>query len=303
MATEIAISHQVRQNLHMATVAAKNTLDLREVPWSSRSYLGGNDEGYFLMLCCRENREIYELEFARLDTPVVIASSVEEVLRYGFMLPPLAVVIDIYTATRIGTEKVTGLFNLGVGWPVMRANLADHREVRVICLEPVKSQSLASAVSEIVAGDESWRHPRFFRKSMRIDLRTRARIRSSESEPWRNANLLSISVGGAYLVLGDNIPSKNSSVEIEILDLRPHPICTKGVIAWRRTWNDGPDLPGVGIEFDPTAVTSELRTLVAQTIAPSIRTGHRQPTSDVGESADTIFASIETREAAREINW
>lgn len=287
----------------MATVAENNTLDLREAPWSSRSYLGGTSDGYFLLLCCRENREILESEFARFGVPVVTASSVEELLRYGFMLPPLAIVIDTYTATRVGTEKVTGLFNLGVGWPVMRANLADHREVRVICLEPVKSQSLASAISEIVTGDESWRHPRFFRKSMRIDLRTRARLRCSDSEPWRNANLLSISVGGAYLVLGDNIPAKHASVELEILDLRPHPIRTKGVIAWRRTWDDGPDLPGVGIEFDSVAVTSELRTVVAETIAPSIRTGHRHANSDVGESADSIFATIETREAVREMNW
>lgn len=287
----------------MASVAASNTLDLREAAWSSRSFLGGHDEGYFLLLCCRENREVYEPEFARIGAGLVVASTVEEVLRYGFMLPPLAIVVDVFSATRIGTEKVTGLFNLGVGWPVMRSNLTDHREIRVICLEPVKSLSLATAVSQIVEGDESWKHPRFFRKSMRIDIRTRARIRCSEEEPWRNANLLSISVGGAYLVLGDSIPAKGAKVEIEILDLRSHPICTRGTIAWRRTWNDGPDLPGVGVEFDPAAVTSELRTVVAQTIALSIRTSHRQPVIEVGTKADSIFASIETREASLEIGW
>lgn len=287
----------------MATVAANNTLDLREAAWSPRSYLGGHEEGYFLLLCCRENREIYETEFARLGASVVIASSVEEILRYSFMLPPLAIVIDVFSASRIGTEKVAGLFNLGVGWPVMRANLADHREIRIICLEPVKSQSLATAISEIASREESWKHPRFFRKSMRIDLRTRARLRCGESEPWINANLLSISVGGAYLVLGEAIPRKGATVEIELLDLQPHPIYTQGTIAWRRTWEDGPDLPGVGVEFDPKAVSSELRTLVAQTIAPSIRTTNRQATGDVGQNADSIFASIETREAALEINW
>lgn len=287
----------------MATVAAENTLDLREAAWSARSYLGGHAQGYFLLLCCRENREYFEAEFAQAGAQVVTASSIEEVLRYGFMLPPLAIVIDTYSATRIGTEKISGLFNLGVAWPVMRANLADHREIRVICLEPVKSQSLASAIAEIASGDPTWIHPRFFRKSMRIDLRTRARIRESSGEPWRQANLLSMSVGGAYLVLGEAVPAKGASVEVEILDLRPRPLYTRGKIAWRRTWEDGPDLPGVGVEFDPDAVTSELRTLVAQTIGPSLRTAPMPCPSDVGASADSIFASIETREAPLEINW
>jgi hypothetical protein len=287
----------------MATVAASNMLDLREAAWSARSYLGGHDNGYFLLLCCRENREVYEPAFERSGAKVVVASTVEEILQYGFMLPPLAIVVDVFTATRIGTEKVTGLFNLGVGWPVMRSNLADHREIRVICLEPVKSVTLATAVNEILEGDESWKHPRFFRKSMRIDIRTRARIRCSPEESWRNANLLSISVGGGYLVLGDAIPAKGAKVEIEILDLCAHPLYTAGTIAWRRTWNDGPDLPGVGVEFDPAAVTSELRTVVAQTIAPSIRTGNQAAPLEVGAKADSIFASIETREAALEISW
>jgi hypothetical protein len=286
----------------MPATSELGVLDLREAAWTARSQLGGDAAEYFLVLCCRENREVYEPEFAQCGAQPVFASSVEELLRYGFMLPPLAIVVDVYTATRIGTEKITGLFNLGVAWPVMRANI-DRENVRVICLEPVKSQSLVTAVQEIALGDESWRHPRFHRKSMRIDLRTRARIRENADAPWRNANLLSISVGGAYLVLGDAMPSKGAEVEMEILDLKSKPLRVGGRIAWRRTWDDGPDLPGVGVEFDPATVTSELRTVTAQTIAPSIRTGYRQAPNDHGQAADSIFASIETREAVREMNW
>ncbi len=287
----------------MATATATSVLDLREAAWTSRSSLGADGADYFLVLCCRENREVYEPQFSQSGAPCVFASSVEEALRYGFMLPPLAIVIDVYTATRIGTEKVTGLFNLGVAWPVMRANL-DQNDVRIVCLEPAKSQSLGTAVDELLQGDESWKHPRFFRKSMRIEMRVRARVRENVNQPWRNANLLSISVGGAYLVLGgDAIPAKGALAEIEVLDLGPKSLSARGHIAWRRTWNDGPDLPGVGIEFDPKTVTTELRTLVAQTIAPSVRTGNRQSLRESGPTADSIFASIETREAAREFNW
>lgn len=286
----------------MATATSTNVLDFRETAWSSRSSTVAGGSEYFLVLSCRENREVYEPQFSPWGAQVVFASTVEEVLRYGFMLPPLAIVIDVYTATRIGTEKVTGLFNLGVSWPVMRANI-DRDDVRIVCLEPAKSQSLTSAAEEILQGDESWTHPRFFRKSMRIDMRVRARIRECMNSAWRNANLLSISVGGAYLVLGDTIPVKGSKVEIEVLDLGAKALTAKGHIAWRRTWNDGPDLPGVGIEFDPASVTTELRTLLAQTIAPSVRTGNRQSLRESGPTADSIFASIETREAAREFNW
>jgi PilZ domain len=301
-ATDVALPTLVRLKLHMATATQSNVLDLREAGWTSRSSLGAEGTDYFLVLCCRENREVYEAQFKQFGAPFVFASSVEELLRYGFMLPPLAIVIDVYTATRIGTEKVTGLFNLGVAWPVMRANLDPH-DVRVICLEPAKSQNLSTAVEELLQGDEGWRHPRFFRKSMRIDMRVRARLRENPHDPWRNANLLSISVGGAYLVLGGAVPAKGATAEIEVLDLGTKAISAKGHIAWRRTWNDGPDLPGVGIEFDPKTVTTELRTLVAQTIAPSVRTGNRQSLRESGPTADSIFASIETREAAREFNW
>jgi PilZ domain len=287
----------------MSVQTEPRNIDLRGAAWSSRLHLGSDDTGYFLVLCCRENREVFEPQFSQLGVPFVFASSVEEVLRYGFMLPPLAIVIDIFSATRIGTEKVSGLFNLGVNWPVMRASITNEEDIRIVCLEPAKCRSLAEAVEEIRLGEESWSHPRFFRKSMRIDIRTRARIRCSANEPWRNANLLSISVGGAYLVLGDAIPTKGAQVEVEILDIGQHPLCTAGRIAWRRTWNDGPELPGVGIEFDPAAISSEMRTVLAQTIAPSVQTGYRNTTKTASPTADSVFASIEIREATREFNW
>lgn len=287
----------------MPASAAPTTLDLRTAAWASHSFLREEPAGYFLVMCCRENREVYEVEFRHAGLPAVFASTVEETLRYGFMLPPLAIVIDSYTATRVGSEKVTGLFNLGVCWPVMRATVPASGEVRVMCLEPAKSMSLVNAIEEIARCDEDWRHPRFFRKSLRIDIRTRARIRECEEAPWRNANLLSISVGGGYLVLSEGIPAKGTHIELQLLDLGEAPLHTEGKIAWRRTWDDGPDLPGIGVEFDADAVNSELRTALAETIGPAIRTNAKQAQRENGQAVDSVFASIETREAAREFNW
>jgi hypothetical protein len=287
----------------MPASAELASLDLRAAAWAARNYLREEPAGYFLVMCCRENREVFEIEFRHAGMQAVFASTVEETLRYGFMLPPLAIVIDSYTATRVGSEKVSGLFNLGVNWPVMRATVPATGDVRVMCLEPAKSLSLCKAIEEIARGSDDWRHPRFFRKSMRIDIRTRARIRTGERESWRNANLLSISVGGGYLVLSEGIPTKGAHVELELLDLVEHPLHTEGKIAWRRTWDDGPDLPGVGVEFAADAVNSELRTALAETIGPAIRTDAKRPQQGSGVAVDSVFASIETREVAREFNW
>lgn len=287
----------------MPVEAEIEPVDLREAAWASRSSLAADRPGYFLVLCRRENRDIYAPEFARGGVQAVYASTVEELLRYGFMLPPLAIVVDSYTATRIGSERVSGLFNLGVAWPVMRGSISASGEVRVMCLEPAKSGALGDAIAAIASGDPTWNHPRFRRRSLRVDLRARARVRCDSNSPWRQANLLSISVGGAYVVQPDEIPMPGESVEIELLDLSEKPLRVKGRVAWRRTWDEGPELPGFGVEFVPSTVTSELRTAVAQRIAPTIRTNVATAAREPSSTADSVYSMIEAPEAVRELTW
>jgi hypothetical protein len=192
---------------------------------------------------------------------VEFVDGIEALLKVCLEHPPLALILEIGTAIRIGAERMSKFLNLGVNWPVMRCAVAPDGEARVMCFEPPHGEPLLSALSAIAAGDPSWRHPRFKRRHLRLNLPGRARVRIAGEERWRLGNLDGISCGGAFVCMTCDAPPLKAEVEVELFDFQPRSM-VRGTVVRQRSWEEGLLLPGIGIEFDPESISDAFRAFI-----------------------------------------
>ena len=55
-------------------------------------------------------------------------------------------------------------------------------------------------------------------------------------------------------------------MELEIWDLSDKVMTVRGHVVWIRAWDDGPELPGMGVAFDLSSVPPELAKALGQAI-------------------------------------
>lgn len=225
---------------------------------------------YFLILCHRPFRNPYEEEFGKRDVPAYFATTTVEVQQYGFMYPPLAIIVDESTAASLGHEKVAKLFRLGVRWPVMRGSVDKTGAVQVKCLEPARTKSLATAIHEITNDLEGWTHPTESRLFIRINTNFRARLTGNSWAGYARGNVLSVSIRGAFITIDKLRLTVGECVEIELLDLAERPCQVSGRIRWCKLWEDGPGLPGIGVDFDQSSVSHEVRLALGRQLLSSL---------------------------------
>lgn len=217
---------------------------------------------YFLCLCSAEHQALIQAQCAASAHRIVFVETVDDVLKRGLELPPLALILEISTAIRIGAERMSKFLNLGVNWPVMRCAVGADGAARVMCFEPPHGESLLTALDAIAAGDPSWQHPRFKRRHLRLNLPGRVRLRPLTEERWRMGNLMGISCGGCFVAMTADAPPLESLLELELVDFEPHGVLVQGEVVWTRSWDESLELPGIGIEFDPATVHDNFRQFI-----------------------------------------
>jgi hypothetical protein len=218
-----------------------------------------SESPYFLGLCAVERQPPLAEICAGSGQRVVFVDDIGELLKHAIRQPPLALILEIATVVRCGAERMSKFLNLGVSWPVMRCSLQPDGEARIMCFEPAHGEPLLTALSAIAADDPSWRHPRFRRRHLRLNLPGRVRLRTTSEGPWRHGNLQGISCGGCFAIMTSDAPPVGAAVELELVDFVPASLPLRGKVAWTRPWEAGIELPGIGVEFDPTSVGDDFR--------------------------------------------
>ena len=219
----------------------------------------GDSNPYFLCLCGSERQPPLALACAGSEHRVEFHDQIETLLSRALDQPPLGLILELATAIRFGAERMSKFLNLGVNWPVMRCAISPDGEARIMCFEPPHGEPLLDALSAIAAHDPSWKHPRFIRKHLRLNIPGRVKLREAENEPWFSGNLEGISCGGCFVIMTHGAPAIGSPVELEMHDFQPKSQRVRGRITWQRRWSDSLELPGVGIEFEAASISAEFR--------------------------------------------
>ena len=127
-----------------------------------------------------------------------------------------------------------------------------------MCQAPFKRLPLQQAISEIQSMDPSWKHPVNLRRYVRVNQNARLLFRKIGSETWKRANSQSMSVSGGFLFTLEPDPV-GSELEIRVLDLSVDEIVINASVVWVHKWEDGPHMPGCGVNFDRATVPVDFR--------------------------------------------
>lgn len=212
---------------------------------------------YFLCLCNSDRQSLLADLCAQRPYRVEFVQRIEDVLTLGLLDPPLGLILEISTSIRFGAERMSRFLNMGVSWPIMRCAVGPDGDARVMCFEPAHGEPLLKALDGIVGGDPAWVHPRFARKYLRLNIKGRVRLRTGDNDRWRLGYLHGVSAGGCFVMMTADAPPLHTAVELEMVDCEPESQLLRGEIVWQREWHASLELPGVGVEFEPSSVTQE----------------------------------------------
>lgn len=96
-------------------------------------------------------------------------------------------------------------------------------------------------------------------------------MRIPGEDRWRQGNCLNLSRKGAFIVTYEPYEIGNP-LEIEVWDIAEKAACAKGGVVRFRRWDDGPRLPGIGVDFDPGTTSRELSRLLVTRLASNLLT-------------------------------
>lgn len=212
--------------------------------------------GRFLLLCLPERQPLYDATLREFPYQFTLVNDVRELLAKCVQDPPWAVLVDAATAARIGAAVLNPLYGLPMGWPILRCLPQPDGGVSVMCARPPRHGTLAEAVAAIAAGDPAWL-PESKRRDMRVDVHCRVRTRLAGTDEWRRGNCLDVSRGGAFVLSYETI-ALGTQVELELWDLVANPVVVAARIVRLRKWEEGTDLPGFAVAFEPASVPREV---------------------------------------------
>jgi hypothetical protein len=226
------------------------------------------ERNYFLLLAAGERQVQYEEIIKTLPYDIVIVDGMLPLLDRCIQEPPLAVLVDAPSSARIGAALVNPLFELHMRWPVMRCTTRPDGGVTVMCSSPDRQGALAQALPAIIAGDPDWLPP-WRRRYVRVDVQCRARVRLAGEDRWRQGNCLNLSRNGAFIVTYEP-QAVGDALDLEVWDIAEEAARAKAHVVRLRKWDDGPKLPGIGVDFEPGTTTRELSRLLVTRMASNL---------------------------------
>jgi len=213
----------------------------------------------FLLLTTPERRNLFDEVLT--ERTVRTVHSVREAVRQCVCDPPLAVLIDLSSTLHSGGAETAPLYNLGIDLPVLRCTGGTQGPWIAMCQAPFKRLPLSQAVEEIGAGEASWKQPVNMRRYVRVTHNARILL-SAQEGVWKKGNAQSMSVSGLFLLTLD-APAVGTDVSLRILDCGEGEIALKATTDWVHNWDEGPHLPGCGLNFDRSTVDDALSGFLA----------------------------------------
>ncbi|HXP90532.1 MAG TPA: PilZ domain-containing protein [Fibrobacteria bacterium] len=209
----------------------------------------------FLLLASEDRRLLYEEVLAGL--PVRAVATAFEAVKQCVSDPPLALLMDLATTLHAGVADTAPLYDLGIDLPILRCSGGEQGAFVAMCQAPFKREPLAIALDEIAHGDPTWKHPSNLRRYVRVSLGTRILFACAGTEDWKRGNAQSMSVSGLF-VLSQETAAVGTDILLRILDCGDAEITVSASVAWVHRWEEGPHLPGFGLNFDPASVPDSL---------------------------------------------
>jgi hypothetical protein len=228
----------------------------------------GRNAARVFVLCLEERQALYKAHCEKWGDRVRFVDNIDDLFMEAADIPPYGVLVDIMTSVRIGAAVMNPLLNLEMAWPVARCRTAPDGSVSVICSEPRHNEPLAQALDGMMSEDPNWRHPRYKRRFIRVNVEARVRIHCEGESDWRVGNALNVSMAGAFVFMQSPPPGK-VKIQLEFRDILPEPTSHPAVTVWSRSWDASPALPGLAIQFDPGVISDELRLKIRQLARPS----------------------------------
>lgn len=213
------------------------------------------------LICSADRAGLYAGLSKALQLELRVSSVTIDALHAVVYDPGRALLVDMATTLHAGVSETGRLYELGIAMPILRCTQDENGAWTAMCQAPFKRLSLLAAMKEIAAGDPSWKHPNLQRFSVRVPLRSRVRFRTAGAADWTRANVLNASVGGVF-VLTQEVQPNGTELEIELLDVGEG-VVLRGKTVWGTPWDNGVQLPGMGIQLDPEAVSHQYRSCLA----------------------------------------
>lgn len=215
---------------------------------------------------CTPGREAPYLELAAsLGFELRLSENSIEAFKEVVANPGKALLVDMPSALHAGVSETGRLFDLGIDMPILRCTQAEDGSWTAMCQAPFKRMPLPAALKEIAEGGGSWKHPKFVRRYVRIPFLTRARFRKVGESDWVDGNVVNACAGGLFL-LTMQVQDVGHHLELELLDVGEG-VAMSGQVAWRYCWQDGPRLPGMGVQLDDGSIPPQFRRSLAEASA------------------------------------
>ncbi len=220
------------------------------------------------VLCLEERQGLYKPHCDKWGERVRFVANIDDLFMEAADTPPQGVLVDIMTSVRMGAAVMNPLLNLEMAWPVARCRTAPDGNVSVICSEPRHNEHLAVALEGMLTEDPTWRHPRYKRRFIRVNVECRVRIFCEGETDWRVGNAQNVSMAGAFVFM-HSPPPRGVKIQLEFRDILPAPTTHEAITVWSRGWEVGPALPGLAIQFDPKIIDENLRQKIRVLARPS----------------------------------
>jgi hypothetical protein len=209
----------------------------------------------FLLLSTQDRQHLFDEVL--VDRPVRRVHSVFEAVRECVTDPPLAVLMDLSSTLHSGVAETAPLYDLGIDLPVLRCTGGGEGPWIAMCQAPFKRVPLVQALEEIFQRDPSWKHPTNMRRYVRVSCNVRVLFALPDSRNWIRANTQSMSVSGLFLICQETLPV-GKDVSVRIMDCGESEIPLSATVIWVHRWDEGPHLPGCGLDFDRSTVPDSL---------------------------------------------
>lgn len=210
-----------------------------------------------------ERAGLYEEVVGNSVLRLRVHHSVGEAVRSCVSDPGRAVLMDMATTLHAGVSETAPLYELGIDLPILRCTQSESGVWTAMCQAPFKRLPLQNALDEIAGRDPSWRHPKYIRRFVRVPLTSRVRYRILGQKTWLKGNCSNASISGLFLLAMDIVPIA-SELEVEIIDLAEPTQGLRAMVTWSHSWDQGPHLPGMGLDFDRKTVPTSFREALAE---------------------------------------
>ena len=201
--------------------------------------------GRFIFLCLKERQGMYKPGISSLSHEFFFVDGLDLLARTCIEEPPAAILIDVVSGMRIGTDKMIPIYNLNSHWPVIRCNISNQGSARIIGNQ---DEPFSQALNAIARGGPSGGDPNFQRRAIRMAAPLRVRIIQENKDNWRPGNISSLCAGGCSVIAYD-LPQPGEAVHLEILDMSAEPQKREAKTVWTRRWEDSAQLPCAGFSF------------------------------------------------------